>query len=354
LGAVPHLDPVSGEPQELADLLRAWDQERSPQPLVVETSGSTGRPKRVRLARSAMRASVDATHGYLGGRGQWLLALPAHHVAGLQVLYRNVRGRHDLVVVGDSWADAVASMTGPRRYTSVVPTQLVRLLDKGEVEPLTRLDAVLVGGGPLDPARRREALDAGVRVVMTYGMSETCGGCVYDGHPLDGVAVKIAGDGEVVLAGPMLFDGYDDGRGGVDEAATAAVRRHGWFHTADHGRLDADGRLQVLGRRDQVVVSGGLNVPGPAVERMLARAPGLRDVAVVGVPDEEWGELVTAVVVTGGGAEPELSRLRELVEPREWAPRAVVVVDELPRTHNDKVDRAAVRRLAAARSGGRR
>lgn len=348
------LHPVSGDPLEIAALLRAWDAEPSPQPLVVETSGSTGRPKRVLLTRAAMRASVDATDGYLGGRGQWVLALPAHYVAGVQVLYRSVRGGHDPVVLRgqgeQAWDDAVASMRGHRRYASLVPTQLVRLLDQDAVAPLAELDAVLVGGGPLDPAHRREAEEAGVRIVMTYGMSETCGGCVYDGHPLDGVALKIADDGEIMLAGPMLFEGYDDGHGGVDEVATAAARRRGWVHTHDLGRIDDEGRLQVLGRRDQVIVSGGVNVPGAAVERMLAGVPGIRDVAVVGTHDPEWGQVVTAVVITVDGEAPDLSRLRSSVEPRAWAPRAVVVVDELPYTVSGKVDRAAVRALVAGRS----
>lgn len=348
------LNPVSGDPLEIAALLRAWDVEPSPAPLVVETSGTTGRPKRVRLARPAMRASVDATDGYVGGRGQWLLALPPHYVAGVQVLYRSVRAGHDPVVLSGegptAWEHAVGSMTGRRRYASLVPTQLVRLLDQGAAAPLAGLDAVLVGGGPLDPERRREAEAAGVRVVTTYGMSETCGGCVYDGHPLDGVAVKITGQGEVMLTGPMLFDGYDDGSGGIDEVATAAARRRGWLHTHDLGRLDDDGRLVVLGRRDQVIVSGGLNVPGAAVERMLAGVPGVREVAVVGTHDPEWGQVVTAVVVTADGEPPDLARLRASVEPREWAPRSVVVVDELPCTPNGKVDRAAVRELAAGRA----
>jgi o-succinylbenzoate---CoA ligase len=349
LGAVARLDPVSGSPHELTELLRAWDDDPRPRPLVVETSGSTGRPKRVRLSRGAMRASVDATHRYLGGPGQWLLALPPHHVAGVQVLYRNVRARQEPVVLGGSWAEAVAAMTGPRRYTSVVPTQLVRLLDEGGVAPLATLDAVLVGGGPLDPLRRREAEDAGVHVVATYGMSETCGGCVYDGWPLDGVAIKISDEGEVMLTGSMLFEGYDDGHGGSEETGPEVLPRRRWLRTADLGRLDADGRLEILGRRDQVILSGGLNIPGPAVERMIAGHPAVRDVAVVGVPDPEWGERVTAVLVAEEGA-PPLSVVRELVEPRAWAPRRVVVVDELPRTGNGKIDHAAVRDLA--RRGG--
>lgn len=349
-----HLHPVSGEPSELVELLRAWDAEESPEPLVVETSGTTGRPKRVRLSRSAMRASVDATHGYLGGPGQWLLAVPARYVAGLQVLFRNVRaGQEPVVLQGDSWEEAVAAMSGRRRYTAVVPTQLVRLLDRGRVGPLAELDAVLVGGGPLDPVLRSEAEQAGVRVVTTYGMSETCGGCVYDGHPLEGVSIKIDQDGEILLTGTMLFAGYDDGQGGIDEVAGAAIRHSVWLRTSDLGRLDADGCLEVLGRRDQVVVSGGLNVPGLAVEQMLARAPGVRDVAVIGLPHPEWGQQVTAVVVPDAEV-PDLARLRDAVSPREWAPRAVVVVPELPRTANGKLDRAAVRELAQRGSVGPR
>ena len=129
-------------------------------------------------------------------------------------------------------------------------------------------------------------------MVATYGMAETCGGCVYDGYALDGVAVAVGSDGRIRLGGPTLFDGYDG-----DPAATAEALVDGWFLTSDAGRLDEDGRLHVLGRLDDVVVSGGVNVPTPAVAARLREHPGVADAAVVGVPDEEWGNRVVAFVV---------------------------------------------------------
>jgi O-succinylbenzoic acid--CoA ligase len=335
----PGLRPVTGRADEILALLQAWDVEDAPEPLVIATSGSTGRPKRVVLSRAAMRASAHATLSRLGGPGQWVLNLPATYVAGVQVLYRSVVAGTEPVVQQGDLTEAVAGMTGPRRYLSLVPTQLVRLLaDSRDVAAATHFDAVLVGGGPLAARDRAEAVRAGIRVVSTYGMSETCGGCVYDGMPLDGVAVKIDAEGQVWLAGPMLFDGYDG-----DPALTESVLRDGWLRTSDLGRLDEDGRLDVLGRVDDVVISGGVKVPPYAVERMLLRHPGVRAVQVVGVPDPEWGERVVAVVA--GEVAPD--ELRDLVQPRTWAPKDVVVVPELPLLPNGKVDRSRLRGLAS-------
>ncbi|HSV38926.1 MAG TPA: AMP-dependent synthetase [Nocardioidaceae bacterium] len=310
------LRPVSGTAEEIRALLLAWDAAPDPPPLVIETSGSTGRPKRVVLSRAAMRASALATIARLGGPGTWELNLPPSYVAGVQVIYRSI------VSPGD------------RRYLSLVPTQLVRRV---EDPALLAYDAVLVGGGPLDPRIRRQAEAFGIRVVQTYGMSETCGGCVYDGVPLDGVALKIDAEGQVLVGGPVLFDGYED-----EPARTASVLQNGWLLTNDLGRLDEDGRLQVLGRIDDVIISGGVKVPPVAVARQLQSHPSLEAVEVVGVPDPEWGERVVAVVV---GA-VSLDELRDLVTPREWAPRELVFVSELPLLDNGKVDRAAVRELA--------
>lgn len=340
--------PVTGDVAGILRLLREWDVADDPEPLVIETSGSTGRPKRVVLSRAAMRASVDATHARLGGPGQWVLNLPPGYVAGVQVLFRSVRAGTEPVVQHRDLATALDAMTGPRRYVSLVPTHLVRLLaEDRETRALTGFDAVLVGGGPLDPAVRSRAEGAGVRVVQTYGMSETCGGCVYDGLPLHGVAVKIDADGQVLLAGPVLFDGYEG-----DPGRTAEVLGGGWLRTHDRGELDPDGRLRILGRADDVVISGGVKVPPHAVEQMLAAHPAVSGACVVGLPDPEWGERVVAAVTTPDDTAPTLEELRALVEPRTWAPRQVEVVDEIPLLPNGKVDRRSLRsRLEVAPRG---
>lgn len=304
---------MTGSADEVLALLRAWELETDPSPLIIETSGSTGQPKRVLLSRSAMRASVHATHERLGGPGTWVLNLPPTYVAGVQVLYRSI----------------LAGPSPSRSYISVVPTQLVRMRERWSW--LTSYDAVLVGGGPLRPEVRAEAEAAGIRIVQTYGMSETAGGCVYDGRPLDGVDVRIK-EGLIQLKGPMLFDGYDG-----EPERTLEAFDDGWLITNDLGHLDESGRLWVDGRADDVIISGGVKVPAAAVAAMLGP-----DVHVVGVPDEEWGERVVAVVA--GSA--TLEDLRDRVQPRAWAPRQLVLVDEIPLLSNGKPDRQAMKKLA--------
>ena len=333
---------MSGTAEQILALLRDWDAAPDPKPLVIETSGSTGEPKRVMLSRDALRASALATHERLGGPGQWVLNLPPTYVAGVQVLFRSVVAGTEPVFVerhGGDLGRAWESMTAERRYVSLVPTQLYRRLDDGfQVRDLARYTTVLVGGGPLEPEVRADAESGGIKVVQTYGMSETCGGCVYDGVPLDGVEVKIDGD-EVLVRGSVLFDGYDD-----EPERTAAAFRDGWLVTNDLGHFTEDGRLRIDGRSDDMIISGGVKVPARAVATQLAGALAVRAVEVVGVPDPEWGERVVAVLATDHP--PPLEVVRAAVEPRSWAPRQVVVVDKLPELANGKTDRVALRELA--------
>lgn len=335
---------MHGSTPEVIAAVRAWlDAADEPEPLIVETSGSTGRPKRVVLSRAAMVASARATHERLGGPGRWLLTLPASYVAGLQVVIRSLVAGEEPVVLDDhaSFAAAAAECAaGPAAYLSLVPTQLRRMLaSEVDAEALAGFDAVLLGGGPIDPTLRVEAEGRGIRVVATYGSSETSGGCVYDGVPLDGVELDVR-DGEPIrIGGPTLFEGY---QGDPDLTARALV--DGWFVTSDLGRL-IDGRLQVLGRVDDVVISGGVNVPTPAVARRLLDHPKVKEVEVLGVADPEWGQRVVAFLV----GDLSLDQARDWVaveHPRAWAPRQLVGLDTMPFLATGKVDRIALRAVA--------
>ncbi len=347
--------------------------------VVLRTSGSTGSPRRVALTAAALGASARATHARLGGAGRWLLALPIHHVAGWQVLVRSVvagGGPPTLLDTSDGFdaahlAAAVAAMpSGARRYTALVPTQLTRALAHPPASAaLAGLDAVLVGGAATPPDLLRRARAAGIAVVTTYGMTETGGGCVYDGAPLDDVRVAAVGD-HLEISGPTLATGYLDDDGALlpapdvtesagDGAPAGFVVRAGrrWLRTADLGAVDDAGHVRVLGRADDVLITGGVKVhPGP-VERVLAAHPGIAEVVVVGVPDQEWGASVTAVVVVAPGAPtPELADVRRRVAEalgRAHAPRALVVVGHLPLRGPGKVDRRAAAELAAGILAGR-
>jgi len=336
--------PLPPEPVERARALRALRLDApadADAAVVVLSSGSTGDPKAVVLSAAAIRAGAEATHARLGGPGHWLLPLPRHYVAGLMVLARAHLAGSTVVPLARDLADLPGlSLPAGRRYLSVVPTQLVRALaNPALVEALARLDAVLVGGGATDPALLARARAAGIPCVTTYGMSETCGGCVYDGVPLDGVGVSIGEDDRISVAGPVLFSGY---RGRPD--LTAEVLESGWFRTGDLGGwvtdLDGTRRLDVAGRVDDVVVSGGHNVDLAAVERRALAWPerGVAEVVVIGVPHPEWGVEVVAVA----DASLSYDDLRAWVRaelPAYAAPRRLVVLDRLPRTSSGKVDR---------------
>ncbi|MPY78794.1 MAG: AMP-binding protein [Actinophytocola sp.] len=318
---------------------------------VIRTSGSTGTPKDVLLSARALIASAHATHARLGGPGHWLLATPAHYVGGLQVLVRSLLAGTEpgVLDLSDSFHPeefAQVSKALPAndpRYTALVPTQLARLLDAGQAAAAASFDAIVVGGAALPAELRQRAEDHGVRVVSAYGMSETSGGCVYDGIPLDGVRVDTQ-YGRVRLAGQVLADGYLD-----DEAATAAAFRDGWFHTNDLGRVAADGRLEVLGRADDVINTGGVKVAAHAVADALRGHPGVRDACVVGVPDTEWGEAVVAAVVPADPDRPpapdDLAAHVRTTLGSPSTPKRVRFLAELPLRGPGKPDHDAVRRM---------
>jgi len=372
--------------------------------MVLRTSGSTtGTGKLVGVSMDALVASARATHKRLGGPGIWVLALPAYHAAGVQVLVRAaVAGTHvfnaykeggfdpqhlaqviDAACVaaadcdaGSSFDDdAVSSCAGGVGgeaegalaaddsgracpvYTSLVPTQLRRALDDEQLRgALARLDAVLIGGAAADAQLLEQAKAAGIRVVTTYGMSETCGGCVYDGQPLPGVSMDVdQATGAIWLSGPMLATGY---LGDEERTRRCFVSRpqagepaRRWFITSDRGHI-VDGRLQVLGRLDDVIISGGIKVePGP-IEALLALNPLVSECAVVGLPDLQWGQVVTAVVVPasmpGLGRVDEgaiLAQIRVYLEQKlsgAQCPKQVLLADALPYKGIGKVDRRAL------------
>src|SRR5918992_1801486 len=275
--------------------------------IVIATSGSTGAAKHVVLSGEALQASARATADRLDGPARWLLALPGHHVAGVQVVVRSLLAGAPPVVQDlregfrpDGFAAATRELGGDRRCTSLVPTQLGRILDAGgaALDALRSYAAVLVGGAALPPQLHERAMAADVGVVTTYGMSETAGGCVYNGVPLDGVRVELDEDGRIRLGGPTLADGYLG-----DPELTAAAFVDGWFRTGDLGRW-RDGRLEVLGRADDVIITGGENVAPAAVERALTAHDRVIAACVVGVPDPEWGQVVAAAVVLDGPLDP--------------------------------------------------
>ena len=321
--------------------------------LVVETSGTTGRPKRVALPADAVLASAAASESALGGPAQWVLALPVHYIAGINVLARSLSAQTEPVAVrgahftAAAFVEAASRLAIPERATALVPAQLATLLDDPAARDTLRgFQAVLVGGQSTPAVLFDRAREAGVRVVRSYGSSETSGGCVYDGRPIGTTRVRIE-DGEVQLSGPTLADGYLD-----DPVLTAErfVEADGarWFRTADAGEWDGE-TLRVLGRRDDVIVSGGVKIALSAIEDALRRHPGFAHVAVVAVPDGRWGERPVAVAA---GPEVDDAAAIAAVAAELGAvarPERVVRVHSLPTLPSGKVDRREVARLAQLR-----
>lgn len=330
----------------LTTALRAGEPIDDDVAVVVATSGTTGTPKGAMLTAVALRASAEATHNRLGGPGQWLLALPAEHIAGLQVLVRSLIAGTTPVAIAPNFApaDLVAAIDqmdpGTRRYTAMVAAQLAKVLHHDEATAaLARLDAVLIGGGPIPAAVAEPAIAAGINVVRTYGMSETAGGCVYDGFPLDGVRVRLD-DSRILLGGPVLAKGYRN------PVWPDPFAEPGWFRTDDYGLIDESGALRVLGRVDDAISTGGLTVLPQVVEAAVNTHPAVAESVVFGVPDDRLGQRVVAALVLKPGAEaPSVDDLRTHVArtlDRTAAPREIHILTRLPRRGIGKVDRRAL------------
>lgn len=352
-GVLPLPADDTRESELLSTSLRVGEEIGDDVSLVIATSGTNGTPKGAMLTAAALTASASATHDRLGGPGTWLLALPAHHVAGIQVLVRSVLAGTAPVALDVSSGfhpaelpAAVARLGAGRRYTSLVATQLAKALDApAATAALAELDAVLIGGGPAPTPILERAAAAGIAVVRTYGSSETAGGCIYEGLPLDGVRIRIdsanGGAGRIVIGGDTLAKGY---RNPPDPDPFSDP---GWFRTDDIGVLDDSGCLTVLGRADDAITTGGLTVLPTVVEAVLARHPAVAECAVFGVADERLGQRVAAAVaLTPGMPAPSLAELREFVAAsldRTAAPRELHIIDSLPRRGIGKLDRRALR-----------
>jgi o-succinylbenzoate---CoA ligase len=316
--------------------------------LVIATSGSTGQPKGTELSAAALLASARASLRRIGASPgeRWLCCLPAFHIAGVQVLVRSLVSGTDPVVASDLNPAALAA--SGCAHVAVVPTQLRRLVDARA--DLTAVRTILLGGAAAPAGLLDAARAAGGRVVTTYGMSETSGGCVYSGMPLDDVSVDIGPGGRIRLAGPVLFSGYR-----LRPDLTAAALDGRWFVTSDVGSIGPSGELLVRGRADDVINTGGEKVVAAEVEAALETCAGVREAAVVGRPDGEWGELVTAVVVPDDPAAPPLlADIRAHVRsslPAYAAPGALLLVPEMPMLPSGKPDRAALRARAADADG---
>lgn len=385
--------------------------------LVVGTSGSTGTPKRTALTARALAASAAATERFFDSNSnaasQWLLALPAHYIAGAQVLARSVLAGTAPVIARsvtepvhfspEVFLQAVERMSSARRFISLVPTQLHKLLESGDANPslgaeiheaLGSFTGILLGGAPASADLLAASTALGLSTVTTYGSAETAGGCVYSGSVLPGVRVELVPEegmpavpdiegksaneesvqvGRIWISGAHLASGYmgDATRTAEHFFTTADGTR--WYRTDDYGLLspahdpdtaahDPDStahgnapRLQVLGRSDDVLISGGVKISARAVATVLEEHPAVREACVVGLPDARWGTAIAAAVtlVPSAGATENSPALTEelctLLRARcaeklgaPAAPKQLSILPDFPLTSTGKPDRAKI------------
>ena len=353
--------------------------------VLFQTSGSTGAPHLVAISQAALDWSAAATHAYLGGPGRWVLAVPPAHVAGTQVLNRARLARSagipsPLVSAGRfsvpelvSALQTVFSLPPAPVYISLVPTELFTIFNSPDelrlpaLDLLARCSAILVGGAAFDPSLRDDALAHGLPIVTTYGMTETSGGCVYDGIPLPGVSVRLHlpdtdGIGIIELSGPMLADGYllsvEEPPRGVSKPQdwSTFYTENGtrWFRTSDLGRFLPDGKLEVIGRADDVIVTGGLNIHPHLVEDAVSIAwhtlTGREaQVAVTGQPHPKWGQEIVAIIehpapLPDTQVSDLKAKVRELIGPIA-TPKQIITTPDLPKLPTGKKDRKSLAKL---------
>lgn len=320
LGVMPE---VHGLPGEVCDQIG----------FIVESSGSTGTPKRISLSTNALLASATASANRIGS-GQWLLALPTNFIAGINVLVRSVVADTQPILLNTQvpfTAEAFvrgSALMGEDRYTSLVPYQLRKLLEAARQDAfvfseLRKFNTILVGGQQPNWADVLELRTMGVNVVVSYGMTETCGGCVYDSVPLDGVSIRIVDD-RIAVSGAVLAEDLGDE-----------------FLTNDIGRV-IDGKLEVIGRADRVIASGGLKISLDRVEEAALALDGVMEVCAVAL-DSEWGQSVGIAYV---GVERDFNELVQLGPAAR--PKRVIQLDEIPKLSSGKPDLVTVARLLAS------
>jgi O-succinylbenzoic acid--CoA ligase len=354
LVAIPRLGavPVPYGPHRI----EANDAPRESTYAVVPTSGSSGRPRGVVLTPANVAAAVEASRRRLGNDSgdRWLLTLPLFHVGGLSVVWRSFTagGSVELRAGFDAVGVAERLRGGSVSIASLVPTMLHRILEV-DAGPYEGIKGVLLGGAPASRALVERGLAAGLPVLQTYGMTETCSqvatvepGMTQQslgtaGRPLDGFAVSFD-HGEILIDGPAVSPGY-----------LGETLRIGPFRTGDLGHVDGEGRLVVTGRTDDVIVTGGENVRASFVEAAIVTVPEVAHAVVVGVDDQEWGQVVVAVVESDHG---DVSRIEDAVGDclaRHEIPKRWILVDRLPLLPNGKPDRQAARALATRQRKGR-
>ena len=325
-----------GLPDEVADNVA----------LIVETSGSTGTPKRIELSREALLNSANAAAlalGSIDASSQWLLALPINYIAGANVLIRSILAGTQPVLMNtsvpftpDAFARSASMMNADKRFTSLVPAQLKKLVsaaahDEYLAVQLTKFTAILVGGQACPDQLIAGAEAMGINVVLTYGGTETAGGCFYNGLPLAQVEAKITDDGRVAIRGATL--------------ANVETDAQGYFVTNDLGQFEDDGRLTVLGRIDRVIISGGVKIALDEVEQLGQLVAGVTDIAAVAIADSDWGQRVGIAYVGSPEVADDIARTLGNDLGPAGKPVRILRVDKVPKLAGSKNDLQAIKQL---------